>query len=204
MPNYYSQHGEDRWIVEHLELPEKGVFVEVGAFDGVNLSNTKHFEEKGWTGLCIEADPRSWSKLLQNRTCDVYLGAAGHDRGLKFECNDEPTHSGFGRGGVGIRVPVLPLNQLLVAHGIEHIDLLSLDTEGTELDVWNSGMFATVPARAYSEYRPLPAIVIIEWETHGLPSNETVILEKFQSLPYRLVHRNEGNLIFKRSFETEG
>ena len=29
-PVYYSQHGEDRWIVENLKIPQAGTFVEVG------------------------------------------------------------------------------------------------------------------------------------------------------------------------------
>jgi hypothetical protein len=42
-----------------------------------------------------------------------------------------------------------------------------------------------------------PQVVIIEWETAGLPSNEAKIMEHFAPLPYKLVHRNVGNLIFE-------
>lgn len=200
-PRYYSQHGEDRWLVKNLKLPEKGVFVEVGAFDGVNLSNTKHFEEKGWTGLCIEADPRQWHKLLVNRTCQKFFGAAGSNPDLVFDMHSEPTWSGFGRGGQGIKVPVFPLGRILTLYGLGNvldspgaIDILSLDTEGTELDIWDSGYFGLHPIH-HLQY---PRVVIIEWETAGLPSNEDRIKEHFSKLPYELVHRNVGNLIFER------
>ena len=57
---YYAQDNLDQWLVEHLHLPEKGVIVDVGAGpDGMNMSNSKHLEEKGWTALCIEGDPRN-------------------------------------------------------------------------------------------------------------------------------------------------
>jgi len=204
---YYSQHGEDAWIVENLELPQLGFFVEVGAFDGVNLSNTKHFEDKGWLGLCIEADPRSWVPLLRNRKCQNFLGAIDVDRGsLPFDCVAEPSHSGFDRNGSSplgsgsvINVPTLPLGVVLDAYGISEIDLLSIDTEGTEINVFWSGHFGGHTGRYAdaSHGRPWPKIVIVEWETAGLPSNEQKLMEFFSRYPYSLVHRNEGNLIFK-------
>ena len=50
--SYYSQHGEDKYI-ESLFPEKEGVCIEVGAYDGITLSNTLHFEQKGWTALCI-------------------------------------------------------------------------------------------------------------------------------------------------------
>lgn len=192
---YYSQHGEDKWIHEHLTTPGIGVFVEVGAHDGVNLSNTKFFEEQAWRGLCIEADPRLWHPLLQNRQCKKFFGAVGSNPNLAFDMCEESTWSGFKRAGnvqgkptAPVMVPTLPLRAVLDAYDIWAINVLSLDTEGTELDVWDSGHFGS---------RPYPSIVIIEWETAGLPSNEARIMEHFKRLPYELVHRNVGNLIFQ-------
>jgi len=52
--SYQSQSGEDKFL-EPL-LPEKGWFVDVGAWNGVYLSNTYFLVEKGWNGLEIEAD----------------------------------------------------------------------------------------------------------------------------------------------------
>ena len=54
--NFHSNYLEDQWIANNLQLPEKGVFVDVGACDAINRSNTYHFEMNGWTGLCIEPD----------------------------------------------------------------------------------------------------------------------------------------------------
>ena len=113
---------------------------------GINLSNTMMLEEMGWSGICIEADPRSWVPLLRNRKCDVFLGAAGKTRGrLEFDCSAEPSHAGVGRnstsplgsGGTIMTMPVLRLFDIMLAYnGPEDIDgFLSIDTEGTELDV---------------------------------------------------------------------
>lgn len=53
--SYYAQSGEDQFL-EPL-LPDKGWFVDVGAWNGRHLSNTYLFMEKGWNGLEIEKDP---------------------------------------------------------------------------------------------------------------------------------------------------
>lgn len=197
---FFSQHGEDRWLFENGHLPDHGYFVDVGAFDGVNLSNTMALEDMGWQGICIEADPRSWVPLLRNRKCDVFLGAAGPRGRLEFDCTAEPSHSGVGRNatsslGAGgtIRVPAMPLFGILSGH---EIDVLSLDTEGTELDVFTGGGF-----RGSHEFgRNYPRLVIIEWETAGLPSKEQEIKDYFGKLPYTQIHRTVGNLIFKRTY----
>src|SRR6185436_5570115 len=53
---FYSDNGVDRKVAEIF-----GDFVghacDVGANDGTQLSNSLHFEEKGWTVLCIEPNP---------------------------------------------------------------------------------------------------------------------------------------------------
>ena len=38
-------------------LPAKGMFVEVGAFDGMTYSNTWHLANDDWKGIYIEAHP---------------------------------------------------------------------------------------------------------------------------------------------------
>ena len=44
---------------------QTGLFVEVGAADGVVGSNTLAFEQLGWTGVLVEADPTpDWRILL--------------------------------------------------------------------------------------------------------------------------------------------
>jgi len=49
---YYSQEGQDRWVVERVFGGEKyqGYFVEMGAADGILLSNT-YVLEKDLAGL---------------------------------------------------------------------------------------------------------------------------------------------------------
>ena len=54
-------------------------FMEIGAADGLYLSNTAFFEyQMGWTGVCIEASPISFQKLRQNRpNCKSFNAVVG-------------------------------------------------------------------------------------------------------------------------------
>ena len=54
-----SQFGEDAWLCEHLFHNKRGGFyLEMGAMDGVKLSNSRWFyQAAGWRGMLIEACP---------------------------------------------------------------------------------------------------------------------------------------------------
>jgi hypothetical protein len=53
----YSQAKQDQ-TVYHLFPKKNGFFIEMGAFDGMSLSNTLWLERHhNWTGLLIEANP---------------------------------------------------------------------------------------------------------------------------------------------------
>jgi hypothetical protein len=54
----YSQNGEEyrlEWIFDHIGTTTK-VFVDIGAWNGEHLSNTKLFREKGWLGVLIDGN----------------------------------------------------------------------------------------------------------------------------------------------------
>jgi len=64
MKSPYSQLNQDLWVLDTLKHKRNGIFVDVGAFDGINLSNTYLLEkEHGWNGICIEANSESFKKL---------------------------------------------------------------------------------------------------------------------------------------------
>ena len=60
-----SQYGQDKVVYDLLGKPKFGIFVDIGANDGVTYSNSLFFEQKNWTGVCIELI-RSCLKLLMH------------------------------------------------------------------------------------------------------------------------------------------
>ena len=58
----------DQKIFEHFKDKFNGIFIEIGAYDGIEQSNTFMLEERNkWTGILIEPSPNLKEKLKNNR-----------------------------------------------------------------------------------------------------------------------------------------
>ena len=150
-----SQDFEDLALYEQFFVGQRdGFFVEMGALDGITLSNTFAFEDKlGWSGVLLEANPRACRTLFRNRPRAIKLCTAvsmNHSwltfqDGLYVSTFGDPTqfsdtfakrfHPKRSRPRQQYEVPSAPLGQLLRAVGVSHIDLFSLDVEGSEYRV---------------------------------------------------------------------
>jgi FkbM family methyltransferase len=172
--------------MENLK-PAVGTFCEVGAYDGVKASNTLLFEEAGWTGLCIEPDINSAIQCFKNRRGPTFCCAIGLNVEGTFNCHsDDGGLSGFNRPGYPRLVLMVPLFMALNQAEFENVDLLSIDTEGTELDVWDS----------IGNIRP--AIVIMEYQTCDERPQDKAIVAQMTKDGYQEVHRTKHNLVFTR------
>lgn len=84
---WYSQAGQDAWLVQEAFNGQRGgYFVDVGAYDGVTLSNTYLLEKRyGWRGVCVEANPIVFRSLQRYRqaTC-VHACLDSHEREVEF------------------------------------------------------------------------------------------------------------------------
>jgi FkbM family methyltransferase len=118
---FYAQAGQDAWV--HGIIGDSGFFVDVGAHDGIEHSNTYALEQLGWTGICVEPDPFAFDRLRSARTCDVSSIAICAEKGTT---TIQPS---------GLTVPCWPLRDLLDDAAPTPIDYLSIDVEGQELDV---------------------------------------------------------------------
>jgi FkbM family methyltransferase len=188
---YSSQWGEDRWLTERLVPPQRGVFVDVGAGDGVRGSNSLHFEDHGWSGLCVDPDPRNREALARRRCALQMCAVASRPGPQPFSMYDaKPSWSGLGERGVGytvVSIDCRTLEDLLTGAAIERIDLLSIDVEGTELDVWAS----------FDPDRHRPGIVVVEYDD-SVPARSTAHLHRaFGIDKYELLHRTPSNLILR-------
>jgi len=188
--NSYSQQGEDRWIcdnlteeINYLTSSGTGTFVDIGAGDGQADSNTFAFEQMGWQGIAIDPEPRHTIPLFRNRKNPLVAAISNKSGIFPYWIAPHPTLSGFHNNCESqqrMYIPTFTLKQVVEAYGIRHINLLSVDVEGSELEVLcDLGEL-------------LPDIVIVEWPIVG----KEPLIELFKG--YKLVHTNVGNLIFKR------
>ena len=57
-------------LPSNFKKKRESIFIEVGAYDGVKLSNTYFFKkELGWSGICVEPVHSLFQKLELNRKC---------------------------------------------------------------------------------------------------------------------------------------
>ena len=80
---------------------QTGYFVDVGASDGFNDSNTLDLEKNGWSGICIDGLERNYQSLLQTRSyyC-VNAVIAGENRKAEFVCQGKSGSNGLGGSGL--------------------------------------------------------------------------------------------------------
>ena len=181
----------------------------MGAFDPTELSNTRHFYDRGWSGIDIEPIPERAARFRELRPRDVTLnvGVAGTRGTLTFYEMDPPTLSTFSREEAercaafpGHRIartheiPVLPLRDILEEHARgKTIEFLSIDTEGLEDDV----------IRSHDWERVRPVALLIEYRVYhpqGMEGSsprtwEPYLLER----GYRFACANEVNALYVRA-----
>jgi FkbM family methyltransferase len=141
------------------DSPRDGVFVEVGAVDGVDGSNCHFFEsEWGWDGICIEPNVHSFELLKENRGVPVFNCAITEEDGepmdfcsitggvrclsglVDFFSEDHKKRIdeeliAQGETKQIVPVPVRSLESLLDENKISQVDYLSIDCEGADFAV---------------------------------------------------------------------
>jgi len=136
------------------ELKDKrnGFFVEFGATNGVDCSNTYYLErEYGWKGILAEPNPYWHDALFKNRKCVIttecvftksneqvtfhaVVGAADLSTIHGYGDTDEHTQTRENHSNISVRTITL-FDLLKKNNAPEIIDYLSIDTEGSELDI---------------------------------------------------------------------
>lgn len=204
---FYSQIGQDEFVYEHFFKQKKsGFFVDIGAYDGVTGSNSYFFEKSlGWNGICVEPIPELFQKCKEVRKCisinacisdkegvGQFLRITGPDEMLSgLIDNYNPQHRElveriaplYGDRHDLIKVNCLPFMKLLEYHGIKHIDYLSIDTEGGELEILKSIDFDKV------------TIDVIDVENNY---NDPRFSEFLQTKGYKLIKRIIVDEIYKK------
>jgi FkbM family methyltransferase len=172
---YRSQFGEDWVLDEFFGHRTSGFYVEVGAYNGVDISNTYFFEKRGWGGVLIEASPPVAAECRRNRPGSRVVNCAvvGPGGPPEIEFNIVQDSQSLSRIQIGagdpnlnlvrnftgrldvrpVRVPARTLDSILEEEcGSRAIDFMTIDVEGYEYEV----------LRGFTIERWRPTVLIVE------------------------------------------
>jgi len=141
-----GEYLQDLWILAETNTLRGGYFVDFGATDGVDASNTFILESHyGWRGIACEPGSQYFEKLKNNRKCHVsnrlVWDVSGEE--IEFLELDEAYLSGAiadsihsGVLGNEYTVTSITLEDLLISFDAPKvIDYASIDVEGSELRI---------------------------------------------------------------------
>lgn len=121
-----------------------GIFIELGGNDGLTQSNTASLEfYKGWRGVLIEPSEKAYLQCVKNRPNSICLNYACVSSDYKDEYIEGDFDGNMMSSVDGkrldrnnnVKVKVITLEKICEDYNLSHIDLLSLDTEGYELNI---------------------------------------------------------------------
>lgn len=152
-----GQLNQDLIAQMFLDFRHGGYFVEFGATDGERYSNS-HLLEKTfkWKGILAEPGKRWHQSLKKNRTAIIETKCVWKSSGDKLEFNETEVgeistlemfsagdlHAEERKSGNRYFVETISLEDLLDQNGApEFIDYLSIDTEGSELQILSNFNF---------------------------------------------------------------
>lgn len=163
----FSQEFEDMFLNKYIFKNKKnGVYIELGALDGVIFSNTKFYETfLDWTGVLIEPHPIQYKKLVENRpnnylfneliSCkkepltfkyfeEYHSTLSGVESTLPRSHNtsyfDNDIYKDLIQGTITLKPKTL--TEIIKSTPFKRFDLLSLDVEGHEYEVLSSWDFS--------------------------------------------------------------
>ena len=207
----HSQLGEDLILSVLLEGKKNGFYVDIGANNPKKFNNTYLLYKSGWHGINIEPNPTKIAAFKRRRSRDINLaiGVGSKESTMKYYRFDEDTLNTLDQSNAEknknmghvlenvIDVPVKPLSVIFrenlpaVKTGTAAIDVMSLDTEGYDMEVLKSNDWKT--------YRPKFIIIeTLEYKRTGLGERyDNVFNPYMKSIGYEPVANTVVNTIYQ-------
>jgi FkbM family methyltransferase len=181
-----AQLCQDLFVLSELNLKRGGYFVEFGACNGIEVSNTYLLErEFGWRGILAEPC-RFWHAQLKTaRRADISTKCVWSASGETLTFTQAPspvisTITAFNdsddlgcrrKHGRTYKVETISLADLLSQFNApREIDYLSVDTEGSEFDILNALDFSQYRFRVITvehAFRPVREEIYALLTSHG-------------------------------------
>ena len=198
MGSFSGEFFEDLIIDSLLSAKKTGLYVDIGANDPNFTGHTKRFYLRGWSGINVEPQKHLFNELNKHRKSDINLNVAvGSKKGLAtfYELPNRNDGSSLNKKMADlnskwhkaeikeVKKEVVPLKEIFENHlSGRKIDFMSVDVEGTEMDVLKSN--------DWNNFRP-PLVMV---EIAHFDCNE--IIRFMEETNYSLIYNNIINGIF--------
>jgi FkbM family methyltransferase len=202
----FSQFGEEEIILKYFK-GRKGKFLDVGAYDGVQFSNTHALALAGWTGICYEPNPFNYGRLVETyiNNDKIICHQAGVSKSKEWkpfflaDClsSTDREHikqfKDYGGDVTEVQAYFVTFEDIAIRKDLT-IDFLNLDVEGQSADLFFD---------AISNIKP--ELICVEHD-HRLQELKEIAEKGFQiivdllpvQITYKLIYSNGCNAIFKR------
>lgn len=163
-PSRHSEHAEE-WIVrDFFQGKRGGVFLDVGAYDYMRLSNTYYLEtELGWSGVAVEPQVKFAADYQRYRPRTTFIPVFASDRSdqsvtlhiaphVDTQASSSEAVAAANHSSEHVPVSTATLDDVLDRLGTSKIDFMSMDVELAE----------PTALRGFSIDRFRPALVCVE------------------------------------------
>lgn len=200
----YSQNNEQQIIADYFK-GHKGTFLDLGANDGITLSNTWALAQSGWIGTLVEASPDAFKRLETNYlgSADTIINSAIGTFNGEITLHESGEH--LGKGDVSllstvvpdekkrwvkeswkeVNVPCINFSTMLGISKLKTFDFISMDIEGMELDVLPQMDLAALGCR----------MICVEYNGKEQEKYDAIITPQ----GYTLTNKNGENLIYEKN-----
>jgi len=199
----YSQNNEQDIILNYFK-GNTGCFLDIGANDGITLSNTYGLTLDGWQGTLVEASPSAYAKLKETHRGTRYLQfihAAATDYNGEITLHESGEHLGVGDTALlsstykgetyrwkketftEVTVPAINFETLLGLSQIKKFDFISMDCEGCEICLLEQMDLKALGCK----------LVCVEYNGKDQHLYDAIVLPQ----GYKLLHKNGENLIYE-------
>ena len=202
----YSQCGEDmivNFIFNALKIKEPS-YLDIGAHHPTFLSNTAYFYDNGLSGVCIEPDPTLFEVIKSYRHRDVCLNIGiglSEQAEADFYIMSSKSLNTFSKeeaeslsttsqkiAGI-IKIPLVPIDEIIKKYFDHCPSFVSLDVEGLELEILETFDF--------NQYRPVVfCIETLTYSENNTEQKESHIIEFMNSHGYMNYADTYINTIF--------
>jgi FkbM family methyltransferase len=208
MMTTYSQNKEDIAVLNYFGKDFKGLVLDIGANDGITLSNSRLLIESGWNGVLVEPSPKAYAKLLENKpktnsqviALNYAIGTeekdailfesnehlSKNDVALLSSVNESETIRWKNQKFTKVEVEMITFEMLLdlIYDWFENdIDFISIDAEGLDLDILKQINLTDLNVKClcieHNSNKQVRAEIIEYCLQHGL---NTILLENSENI----------------------